>query len=73
MAERARFPKDKADFGDDERISFDQVTQSYKLEDDNGNEWEYIDSRSKWVPVVRNLQNPVLAIDRLWPAYMTAT
>lgn len=73
MAERSRFPTDKAEFGEDERISFDQVTQSYKLEDDNGNEWEFIESRSKWVPVVRNPQNSVLSIDRLWPAYVTAT
>lgn len=73
MAERSRFPTDKADFGEDERISFDQITQTHKLEDENGNEWEFIDSRSKWVPVVRNLQTPVLTIDRLWPAYMTAT
>lgn len=73
MAERSRFPTNKAEFGEDERISFDQVTQSYKLEDDNGNEWEFLESRSKWVPVVRNPQNPVLSIDRLWPAYVTAT
>jgi hypothetical protein len=73
MAERSRFPTAKEEFGADERISFDQVSQSYKLEDDNGNEWEFIESRSKWVPVVRNSQTPVPSIDRLWPAYVTAT
>ena len=73
MAERSRFPTAKEEFGEDERISFDQVSQSYKLEDDNGNEWEFIESRGKWVPVVRNPQTPVLSIDRLWPAYVTAT
>jgi hypothetical protein len=65
MSERSRFPTDKTEFGDDERISYDQVTRSYKLEDENGNEWEFLESRTKWVPVVRIPQNPVLSIDRL--------
>lgn len=73
MAERLRFPTDKAEFGEDERISYDQVTRSYKLEDEQGNEWEFLESRTKWVPVVRIFQNPVLVLDRLWPAYLTAT
>lgn len=69
-AERAAFPTDSAEFGADDRISYDQVTQSHKLEDENGEEWEWLDRPGKWVPVVRNFQNPVLAIDRLWPAYI---
>ena len=73
MAERARFPTELDEFNEDERISFDQVSQSYKLEDENGEEWEFLESRNKWVPVVRTFQNPVIAVDRLWPAYMTAS
>ena len=73
MAERTPFPIDKEDFNDDDRVSFDQVSQSYKLEDELGEEWEWLDRPGKWVPVVRNSQNPVLTTDRLWPAYVTAT
>lgn len=72
MAERERFPTDLLEFKNDERISFDQVSQSHKLEDENGEEWEFLEGPSKWVPVVCNFQIPVLAIDRLWPAYITA-
>ena len=73
MAEREPFPIDPDEFNNDDRVSFDQVTQTHKLEDENGDEWEWLATARKWVPVVRNFQIPVLAIDRLWPAHTTAT
>ena len=72
MADRTPFPTDQDEFNDDERVSFDQITQTYKLEDEQGEEWEWLEKPGKWVPVVRKSQNPVLAkVDRLWPAYIT--
>ena len=68
--ERAPFPTEIEEFNEDERISYDQVTQSHKLEDERGEEWEWLTRLGKWVPVVCNSQNPVLAVDRLWPAYI---
>jgi HIV Tat-specific factor 1 len=59
MATRAPFPTEPEEFNDDERVSFDQVTQTHKLEDENGEEWEWLSKQGKWVPVVRNSQNPV--------------
>ena len=72
MVERAPFPTELVEFDSDNRVLFDQVSQTHKLEDENGEEWEWLTRPGKWVPVVRNSQVPVLAIDRLWPAYMTA-
>lgn len=60
--QRSRFPVDKDEFGEDDRIAFDQVSRTFKLEDDNGNEWEFNEAHKKWVPVVRVPQNPVLSI-----------
>ena len=70
--ELVRFPTEEEDFVNDERISLDRVTQSYKLEDEKGNEWEWLEKPRKWVPVVRTSQIPVRVIDRLWPACMAA-
>ena len=70
MAVREPFPTDLTEFKDDERISYDTVSGSYKLEDEKSEEWEWMPKPEKWVPVVRNSQNPVLAKDRpFWPAY----
>ena len=73
MADRAPFPTDREELKDDDRVLFDQITQTYKLEDERGEEWEWLEKPGKWVPVVRIPQNPVHAIDRLWPAYITVT
>ena len=58
-ATRAPFPTEEDEFNDDERVSFDQVTQTHKLEDEDGEEWEWLAKPGKWVPVVRKPQNPV--------------
>lgn len=65
VADREPFPTDPDEFENDDRISFDKVSQTHKLEDDNGEEWEWLARPGKWVPVVRNFQIPVLSIDRL--------
>ena len=65
MAERAAFPTDSEQFNDDDRVYFDQVTQTYKLED-GGDEWEWLEKPRKWLSLVCNPQNPVHAEDRLW-------
>lgn len=49
---RAPFPTEPEDFNTDDRVSFDQVTQSHKLEDEAGEEWEWLPKPGKWVPVV---------------------
>ena len=67
---RAAFPTDPDTFEDDDRISFDKVSQTHKLEDENGEEWEWLARPAKWVPVVRIsslLSSPRQA---LWPAYI---
>ena len=73
MADRAPFPTELDEFNDDDRVSYDQVSQRHKLEDERGEEWEWLPTHGKWIPVVRNPQIPVLRVDRLWPAYVTAT
>lgn len=49
---RAPFPTDATEFANDDRVSYDQVSQSHKLEDEFGEEWEWLPQRAKWVPVV---------------------
>ena len=66
--ERAPFPKDPEDFDADERVFFNKVSQNYTLEDEKGEEWDWLPTHSKWVPAVRFPQIPVEARDRLWPA-----
>jgi hypothetical protein len=47
MAARAPFPTDELDFVNDERVSYDQVNKSHRLEDERGEEWEWIESARK--------------------------
>lgn len=49
---RAPFPSDPVDFDNDDRVSYDQVTQSHKLEDEAGEEWEWLPKPAKWTRVV---------------------
>lgn len=48
----APFPFEPGEFGGDDRINYDQVTQSYKLEAETGQEWEWLERQEKWVQVV---------------------
>lgn len=64
MAEREPFPTDTDDFDQDDRVSFDKVTGTHKLEDENGEEWEWLAKPGKWVPVVRYSHTPVHPVDR---------
>lgn len=41
-----------AAFASDPRIHFDTQSQTWKLEDDNGDELEYDAGKGAWVPVV---------------------
>lgn len=62
IMERAPFPSDPDEFGADTRVAFSTATQTYILEDEKGEEWEWISDRSKWVPVVctsRILSSPL--------------
>lgn len=69
-SEREPFPTDIDEFSTDHRIAFDRNTESYKLEDEQGEEWEWLAKHEKWVPVVRTLQPPVLwSRQALWPAH----
>ena len=49
---RAPFPTDPDEFNDDDRVSYDQISQSHKLEDEIGEEWEWLPKPAKWVRVV---------------------
>lgn len=50
--DRAPFPTNPEDFDTDERISFSKASETYLLEDENGDEWEWVARQSKWVPAV---------------------
>lgn len=49
---REPFPTNSEEFGQDQRISLDKVTSTYRLEDEIGEEWEWLDNVQKWVPTV---------------------
>lgn len=51
-SDRAPFPTNPEDFDTDERISFSKASETYLLEDENGDEWEWVARQSKWVPAV---------------------
>lgn len=74
MAYRA-FPQEPEAFADDDRVSFSRESKSYILEDDEGNEWEWLEGPQKWSKTVRFLPScPSLSnspMDRLWPAYIS--
>ena len=42
-----------AAFAEDDRIHFDRTTGTWRVEDDDGNEWEYDAAKAVWVQVVR--------------------
>ncbi|EME87425.1 uncharacterized protein MYCFIDRAFT_75283 [Pseudocercospora fijiensis CIRAD86] len=48
MAQRAPFPSNPEDFDADNRIAFSKETKSYLLEDENGEEWEWLPGPAKW-------------------------
>ena len=50
------FPKQEEEFENDDRISFDKVSQTYKLEDAQDQEWEWLAVPKKWIQVVRTLR-----------------
>ncbi|KAI7720658.1 hypothetical protein KC353_g2002 [Hortaea werneckii] len=51
-SDRAPFPTNPEDFDTDERISFSKASETYLLEDENGDEWEWVARQSKWVPAM---------------------
>ena len=65
---RAPFPSNPEEFDVDDRISYSKASETYVLEDERGDEWEWLSKTNKWAPVVCNLQAP--DPDRLvWRAY----
>lgn len=72
MASRA-FPQEEEAFADDERISYSKESKSYILEDEEGNEWEWLQGPQKWSKTVRISRPSVHLSDRLWPAPMIST
>lgn len=61
------FPQEQEAFADDERVSFSKESKTYILEDDEGNEWEWLEGPQKWSKTVRSIPR-VESSDRLWPA-----
>lgn len=57
--ERKPFPTDQESFGDDDRISYSKLTQTFILEDENGTEWEWLSAVNKWTQTVWHLVTPV--------------
>lgn len=51
-AARATFPQTEEEFKNDVRVSFDRGNNKWVLEDDDGSEWEWNETISKWVPSV---------------------
>lgn len=51
-AARATFPQTEEEFKNDVRVSFDRPNNKWVLEDDDGSEWEWNETISKWVPSV---------------------
>lgn len=45
-------------FDDDPRAFYDKETGTWRLEDDDGNEFEYDQVKGVWVPLVRTLSPP---------------
>ena len=42
-------------FAEDPRAFFNKETGTWRLEDDDGDEFEYDQTKGAWVPLVRNL------------------
>lgn len=53
-APRSSFPQDPSEFDADARISFSKLDHTFILEADDGQEYEFDDALSRWVPVVRS-------------------
>lgn len=68
MAQRAPFPNDPDTFDGDDRISYSTQDGRFLLEDEEGEEWEWLTGPGKWSKTVRTSRNPVYYVDRLWPA-----
>ncbi|KAF1356115.1 hypothetical protein BDV97DRAFT_341042 [Delphinella strobiligena] len=49
-AARVTFPQTEEEFKNDVRVSFDRLNNKWVLEDDDGSEWEWNETISKWVP-----------------------
>ena len=52
MAPPKRFPQKKEEFGADERVSYYEEDGKWILEDEKGEEWEWVEETGKWVPAV---------------------
>ncbi|KAK5132902.1 hypothetical protein LTR08_008348 [Meristemomyces frigidus] len=48
---RAPFPNNPDGFDADDRISYSKASHTYVLEDENGDEWEWLSKSNKWAPV----------------------
>lgn len=53
MAQRAPFPSNPDEFSADHRISYSKESKTFLLEDENGEEWEWLSGPSKWSKTVR--------------------
>ena len=49
------FPYDPSEFDADTRISFSKLDGKFVLEADDGQEYEFDEALSRWVPVVRDI------------------
>ncbi|KAI9728622.1 MAG: hypothetical protein M1828_002728 [Chrysothrix sp. TS-e1954] len=49
-SERAAFPQLPEDFEADPRVSYSKLDNKWILEEEDGSEWEFEESRNKWVP-----------------------
>lgn len=50
--ERANFPQDPAEFDSDPRISFSKLDNTFILETDDGQEFEFDNTLKRWIPTV---------------------
>lgn len=58
-AQRAPFPSEVDEFAADDRISYSKQLKTYVLEDEQGQEWEWLAAHSKWTQTVCSSRHPV--------------
>lgn len=52
-AVKVAFPQHPKDFNDDPRVAYSKLDDKWLLEDDDGQEFEWMEHLKKWIPVVR--------------------
>jgi len=60
-------------FAEDPRAFYDKETGTWRLEDDDGNEFEYDQEKDIWVPLVRTLPSHLRSTLCVWGLEMESS